>query len=122
MFLRFNLFTILWFFLILVLVMLPGRELPKLGEPLFSVDKVVHTVLFAVFALLMVVGFVKQSAYPYLRNNAIRSTLVFSITYATLIEITQFLADGRTFDFYDAVANVSGCVVGYLLFVVIYKQ
>ena len=121
MFLRYNLFTILWFLLILVLVMLPGRQLPKLGETLFSIDKVVHTFLFAVLALLMVVGFLKQSTYPVLRNNAIRSTLVLSIAYATSIEITQFLADGRTFDFYDAVANILGCIVGYIVFLAIYR-
>ena len=121
MFLRYNLFTILWFFLILVLVMLPGRQLPKLGETLFSIDKVVHTFLFAVLALLMVVGFLKQSTYPILRNNAIRSALILSVAYATSIEIIQFLADGRTFDFYDAVANVSGCIVGYAAFLAIYR-
>ncbi len=121
MFLRYNLLTILWAIFILFLVLLPGQHLPELAPTLLSIDKLAHAFVFCVLVLLMIVGFIKQSAFTGLRNNAIRNSLKISVAYAFVLEITQSLSNGREVDVYDGVANIVGCLLGYGLFYVIYK-
>lgn len=106
---------------ILGLILLPSREMPELGTKLISPDKLAHTFVFAVLALLMVIGFSKQTVYRKLRNKAARYALVLSIAYASLLEFGQIFSDGRMVDGYDAIANTTGCFIGYGLFFAIYK-
>lgn len=122
MFLRYNLYTIIWACLILVLVLLPGQYMPKLNSgSLVSVDKLAHVFIFCVLVLLMIVGFAKQSAYPILRNKAVGYALKISVAYALVLEVTQGLSTGRMVELYDGIANVVGCFLGYGLFYVLYK-
>lgn len=122
MFLRYNLYTIIWAIFILILVLLPGRHLPEFNTPsLISYDKLAHAFVFSVLVLLMMVGFIKQSTYPLLRNYPARYSLIISISYALVLEITQGLSTGRTVELYDGVANVIGCFIGYGIFHIIYK-
>lgn len=95
--------------------------MPTLGTSLVSIDKVIHSTLFIVLFLLMVVGFSKQSTYRLLRNKALKYSFTITITYALSIEAVQLFSEGRSFEIGDMVANVSGCIVGYLLFIGIYK-
>ncbi|WKN40853.1 VanZ family protein [Tunicatimonas pelagia] len=122
MFWRFNLYTLLWMILILVLIILPGQHLPQTGTSLFSIDKIVHTGIFAGLALLMAIGFAKQRTYYGLRNKAATYALIVSVGYASILESTQIFSEGRTIDMYDAIANTVGCVAGYGMFFVIYRR
>lgn len=121
MFIRYNIYTAVWALLIASLVLLPGQNLPQLGDSLFSIDKAIHAFLFMGLALLMVIGLIKQSAYPALRNKALRYSLILSISYAIMIETLQLLSSGRSFEIPDMLANVGGCFVGFLLFIALYK-
>ena len=107
--------------LITSLVLLPGQNMPSLGSSLVSIDKVIHSSLFIGLFFLMVVGFSKQRTYVPLHNKAVRYSFIITLTYATSIEAVQLLSDGRSFEVGDMIANVSGCFVGYLLFIAIYK-
>lgn len=122
MFLRFNLPTILWAVFILVLILLPSQQLPEIeNNTLISFDKLAHAFVFAVLVLLMIVGFIKQSVYPVLRNNAVSYSLYISIAYAIILEVTQLLASGRMVELYDGIANIAGCLLGFGLFYTIYR-
>lgn len=122
MFLRYNLYTIIWAVLILVLILLPSRHLPEFQAPsLISYDKFAHAFVFSVLVLLMIAGFIKQYTYPQLRNNPVRFSLFISISYALVLEIAQGLSSGRTVELYDGIANVVGCFMGYGLFYIIYE-
>ena len=121
MFWRFNFYTLVWMIVILALILLPGQQMPQLGTSLLSPDKVAHVTVFAVLVLLMTIGFAKQRTYPRLRNMAPTYALILSVGYASALEGTQFFSEGRTIDFYDIVANTLGCVLGYGLFLAIYK-
>ena len=121
MFWRFNLYTLLWMLLILVLVVLPGQHMPQTGTTLLSVDKLAHTGIFAILALLMTIGFAKQRTYYWLRNKAATYALILSIGYASILESTQIFSEGRTIDIYDAIANTVGCMAGYGAFLAIYR-
>ncbi|MEM9829083.1 MAG: VanZ family protein [Bacteroidota bacterium] len=121
MFWRFNLYTILWMAFILILIILPGQHMPQTGTTLLSVDKLVHTGIFAVLALLMTIGFSKQRTYHWLHNKAAFYALIISIGYASVLEGTQLFSEGRVVDIYDAIANTVGCFVGYGVFFAIYR-
>ncbi len=122
MFLRYNFYTILWALLIMVLVLMPGQYMPKVKtDSLISVDKLAHAFVFCVLVLLMIVGFTKQYTYTLLRNNAVKYTLFISLSFAILLEITQGLSPGRMLEWYDGIANMTGCLMGYGLFYIIYK-
>ncbi len=121
MFIRHNAYTFIWALLIAVLVLLPGQNLPNLGESLFSVDKLIHAFLFMVLTFLMIVGFIKQSAYPALRNKALLYAFIVSINYALLVEVLQLISPDRMFEIPDIVANASGVFAGILFFFALYK-
>ncbi len=120
-FVRYNAYTFIWALLIAVLVLLPGQNLPKLEDSLFSIDKLVHAFLFMVLAFLMVVGFIKQSAYSSLRSKALLYAFILSISYAISVEVLQLFSPERMFEIPDMLANVSGVVAGFLFFFALYK-
>lgn len=122
MFFRYNLLTILWAVFILVLILLPSQQLPKVDtHALLSIDKLAHAFVFSVLVLLMIVGFTKQSTYKGLRNNAVQYALYISIGYGIILEITQLLSSGRMVELYDGIANVVGCILGFGFFYVVYR-
>lgn len=121
MFIRYNAYTFIWALLIAVLVLLPGQNLPQLEESILSIDKLVHAFLFTGLAFLIVVGFIKQSAYPALRNKALLYSFLVSISYAILVEVLQLFSPARMFEIMDMTANISGVFGGFLLFFALYK-
>ncbi len=70
----------------------------------------------------MIIGFIKQSAYPALRNKALQYAFILSISYAILVEALQLLSPERVFDIIDMVANISGVFGGFLLLFALYKS
>jgi VanZ family protein len=120
-FFRYNAYTLVWSLLIAVLVLLPGQNLPKLSDSIFSIDKLVHAFLFAGLAFLMIVGFIKQGAYPALRNKALPYAFMLTISYAILVEVLQLFSSERVFELLDMAANISGVFAGFLSFFVLYK-
>lgn len=86
-----------------------------------SIDKLAHAFVFCMLVLLMIIGFIKQSRYSWLRTNAVKYSLIISLACAIILEILQFLSTARMVEFFDAGANIVGCVSGWLLFLAIYK-
>lgn len=120
MFLRFNLFTFLWAGVILLLILMPGQQMPLIGD-LFSFDKLAHLGVFSILSLLMIIGFSKQYTCPKLKQNPIRYALIISSTYASILELGQSIIPDRYADFYDMAFNLSGVLIGYIIFLLIYK-
>lgn len=123
MFFRYNLFTICWLLIILLLTLTPGDALPEtnLWAELLNIDKVVHFIIFGILALLMIIGFTKQYTFAVLRKYAVAAALAVSIGYGILIELIQIPIPGRGLELMDMVANIIGCLLGYALFYMIYK-
>lgn len=120
MFLRFNLFTILWAAVIFLLILMPGQQMPAIGD-LFSFDKLAHLGVFCILSFLMIIGFTKQYAFEKLRQNPVKYSLIFSLTYASALELGQSLIPDRYANFYDLAFNIIGVALGYLFFLLIYK-
>ncbi len=110
----------LWLIAILVLTQMPGSETPRTS--LFEgFDKIIHGSIFAVFVLLMVVGFIKQRKYIKLRTKAKSIALTIGIVIGVILEIVQSAVPDRSFEWLDMLANVGGSLTGILLFYWIYR-
>lgn len=120
MFLRYNLFTIAWAIFILILILMPGQQMPDFGN-LFSFDKLAHLVVFAVLSFLMIIGFAKQYTYSSLRQSPVKHSIIISLVYASMLELGQAAVPDRYANIYDLAFNIAGVCTGYLLFVLIYK-
>ena len=123
MFFRYNVFTIIWLLLVLLLTLTPGENMPQTNvwHELLSFDKVAHFFMFATLVFLMIIGLTKQYTFVKLRRDAVVISLSAGVIYGLLIEIIQFLIPGRSFEFSDFAANFFGCFIGYGLFYLVYK-
>lgn len=124
MFLKHNIYGILWALLILALCGLPGRDFPDLSFwKLLTFDKFAHAFVFAVQVLLLIVGFKKQRTFPLLKYVAVKASLAISLSYGALVELLQQLVfTDRTADLLDFIANSLGCFLGLLGFYLIYGK
>ena len=120
MFLRFNLFTLLWAGVIFLLILMPGQQMPEIGD-IFSFDKLAHLGVFSILSFLMIIGFTKQYAFSGLKRNPVRYSLIISSAYASVLELGQSIIPDRYANFYDMTFNLAGVLLGYVLFLLIYK-
>jgi hypothetical protein len=102
---------IAWFFLILVLVCTPGKDLPKVGDwfSLLDVDKLIHAGIFGVLAFLFMYPFLK-SGLPKKQQwyYCIKIALATCI-YGYITELLQkYYIPGRSYDLIDFTADSIG--------------
>ena len=122
MFYKYNALTIIWAVFILILMFLPGSQVPDTDIWIISgLDKIVHFGIFAVLVLLMVVGFSKQYSFWKLKQYPVKYSLILGMIYGTIIEISQGLVPERFVEIEDLIANLFGCIGGTGLFYLIYK-
>ena len=117
MFLKYNIWGILWVLLIFILCALPGRHLPP--GPFFNFDKLVHFFFYATLQILLMRGFSLQTQFKFLQRNYLWFTAILSILYGIFIEINQgFILRNRTFDLYDIAANIVGVILGIIFWMI----
>ncbi len=123
MFLKYNLPGIVWGVFILFVLGIPGDDIPKYPFlKLIYFDKLVHIFLFAVFAVLLILGFIKQRNIYILNRYSVISALTVSVLYGGLTELLQkFVFYQRTADVYDFVFDILGAVSG-MFFVLFYNK
>lgn len=118
MFLKYNILGIIWSIIVFILLSMPGNDIPKfpfLEQMHF--DKIVHLFLFAIFVILFIFGFYKQTNFFYLKKYCHTSAIILGVFYGGLTELLQeYIAINRSADFYDYIADVVGCFIGYLLY------
>ena len=105
----YRMFTVLWAFFILVLCVIPGKDLPN--SNIWQIDKVVHFALYLILAYLLF-----ASAANRLHKTQL-ILLAISMIYGFIIECIQdfFLLD-RFFDWNDVLANSVGAFIGVVVF------
>jgi hypothetical protein len=108
---------IAWFFLILVLICLPGSKIPPVETWLNDIyfDKWVHAGLFAMLVFLFIYPMYKKMILPLRvkRNWAIKIAIAAVIWGLTTEFIQKFFIPGRSFDIYDLAADTTGILVAY---------
>lgn len=109
---------------ILILTGLPGSLLPH-AKPIIGFDKVVHFLMYAVFAFACVWGYRKQyvahdTAY---KKRALLLALAVSVAYGGVTELLQeHFVPLRTGDWFDFLADSIGAMVGVVVFYLFFRQ
>ena len=99
---------------------MPGEKMPETGD-LFSFDKIAHTAVFCILTFLMIIGFSKQFKYEKLKNAPLKYSLFFCAIYASTMELGQAMVPDRYANFIDLAFNMLGVLMGYALFLIVYK-
>lgn len=104
----------MWAAFILTICLMPGRHVPKVTIPHF--DKIVHTSIYLIFAVLTYYGWTRQQSIETLHKRTLLKLIITMAAYGMMVEIMQetFTTD-RHFELIDELANTSGGIIGALL-------
>ncbi len=122
---RKQLFSLYWTFIVVVLTILPGGYFPSVPHfmDLFSPDKITHLLIFGTLCFLTILDLDKQYKRPYLRYHKIKIAFTYSFILGAITEILQSEMNwGRQGSIYDFIANITGGLLGILLYKKIYKK
>ena len=115
MFLRYNIFTLFFFSLIVIGCFIPGNNLPK--SRVENLDKVLHSILFFLFSFSAIIGFIKQSQFPKIHFDAVKYAVGIGAILAIITEVIQhFIIPRRSFDVFDILADLVGIILAFCFF------
>lgn len=97
------LFTILVSILILIAVLLPGSAIPDVN--VIGFDKIVHIGLFGLWATALRYDFQNASFKFFF-------AFIVGLGFSLLTEVLQVFIEGRTFDWFDVLADAVGLILG----------
>ena len=113
-----------WFFIVGILTLMPGKDVPEIGGFNFPhLDKLVHVVLFGGLTLLFCLPYVKSGlSFQKKRNIFIRISFSM-ILWGLIIEVIQknYIPD-RDFEWLDVVADSIGVLVACWICIVLSKS
>ena len=113
-----------WSLIILLLTGLPGNVFPEIKTfwDWLSPDKVVHLIMFGTLSFLILFGY----RHLYAGNNKqklVWAAVLTTIAYGFLTEVLQYYVFiGRSGNVYDALADAIGAVLGWWLFIPVFKK
>lgn len=111
--------AITWSIIVLVLTLIPGEELPNV--PVFGIDKIVHVGIFGLLMLLSAAGLYKSSQLNSIRKPGLLA-LIYSVSFGVIIELIQPFVPGRSFSYFDILANTIGVALGYMTYVLLRRK
>lgn len=86
----------------------PGEENKEYWFMFSGIDKIIHLSIFAILGFCFLAAFQKVKFLTFLQ---------IMLCYAFLTEILQDeMHLGRGMEFFDVVADVLGCLIGYFIF------
>lgn len=107
---------IAWFFLTLILICLPGTDIPTVETWLNDIyfDKWVHAGLFAVLTFLFIYPVTRLSLSWHIKKNTAIKIAIAAFVWGLTTELIQkyFIPD-RSFDLFDWGADTLGILVAY---------
>lgn len=106
---------IAWFFIVGILTLMPGKDVPDVGWLNFpDFDKIVHIVLFGGLTLLFCLPYLKTGiSFRKKRTIFIRISLLM-ILWGFIIELIQkFFVTGRSFEWLDLLADSVGVFLAF---------
>ena len=102
---------IAWFFLVLILVCIPGFNLPKVDNWLIEInfDKLIHVGLFAVLAYLFMLPVVRSGLPVKEKWQWLIKITIATVIWGITTELIQkFFIPGRSFNLSDWAADGLG--------------
>jgi VanZ family protein len=115
---------IAWFFIVAVLTLMPGSDIPKVGwlDAIPNFDKVVHAGLFGGIAFFFYLPYFKTSFSHRAKINYLIKLSVAVIVWGITVEFIQkFFIPGRDFELLDWAADSAGVVIVFWFCVRILK-
>lgn len=106
---------LLWAAIIGLLTLIPGNYIPRVSTFLdwLGPDKLVHLLLFAPLAYLLLTGFRRLKANSFLKKYSIWLVCTCGIVFATFTEGMQmYVIPGRNGNVYDLLADTLGLLLG----------
>lgn len=96
--------TIIVSTLIIIAVLIPGSNIPSVE--LIGFDKFVHITMFLSWAVALKFDV-----------SGLKSWMVisFGLLFSLLTEILQLFVEGRSFDWFDMVADLGGLLIGVVI-------
>jgi len=112
--------AVLWLLVILWVTLTPGEELPKTPD-IIGFDKLIHLGIFLVLTFLWNrVG--NEKGTKTKKQIFITNYLVFGILFAILVEYLQQYIPGRSYDYGDMIANITGGTIGTICFYILRRK
>ena len=111
-----------WGIFIFILSTLPGKDLPQVPDimDLLSVDKLVHTLFYAVLTWLILRGITRSFDWTNRRNYFLLTgfaVAIFSAGFGWFLEWYQkTYCQDRYFEVLDGVANTIGAFISWISF------
>lgn len=104
--------AIVWSIVILLLSTRATISLPESMWDLVAPDKFGHALAYGIECWLLLYAFHKQAF-----KKPVLWALIISISYGILMEVVQYsFFPNRFFEVYDIIANISGSLIGLLIF------
>lgn len=119
-FIKYNWPSITWAAFILVVCLMPGKDLPSIN--LWQFDKLEHMGVYIILAALTYWGWRRQTEYGWFHKHTFMKILIIAAVYGFAVEVMQKLfTTDRQFDLLDATANALGACIGSLISVKLFK-
>ena len=115
---------IAWFFIVAVLVFMPGDDVPSTGWLQgYNIDKLVHIGMFGGLTFLFSLPYLNtQFSFTKKRNAFILISILF-IAWGLGVEFIQkYYADHRSFDLYDWAADTAGVMIAFFVLLKLAKR
>lgn len=108
---------IAWFLLVLILICLPGKDVPKAAFlDSINFDKIVHSGLFGGIVFFFCMPFKKTSYSKQAKLQLfIKITLATCVWGITTEFIQRYFIPGRQFDLFDWAADSFGAVIAFFI-------
>lgn len=109
---------IAWFFIVAILTLMPGRDVPEVGwlDSITGFDKVVHGGLFGGLVFLFSIPYLKSHLSHRQKINQFTRITIAVILWGITIEFLQkYAVVGRDFELLDWAADSFGAVLALWL-------
>jgi VanZ family protein len=111
---RYQLPVFIWAILIFWLSSL--KTLPHVETPIISADKLAHMGVFFVFCWFSRRALFFQNSSILLKRWSLVGAFLLTCLYGYLDEVHQLFVPGRSYDYYDMLADAIGALLFVLLF------
>lgn len=95
----------LWSVMILYVTLIPGKDVPEVNIS----DKLIHFGVFAGLLTLTYSGLLKEGI-----GSPLRKAIIYSLLMGIVTECLQMFIPGRSFSYFDLIANIAGILVPVL--------
>ena len=109
--------ALLWTFIILTLMAIPGKMLPQEEKTFIpNLDKLVHATLFGTFVFLWSVYYATRKEKNNQSDSRFVLIMIIACLYGYGTELMQkYIIPNRDYDIYDILADSIGAVLGFLI-------